>query len=103
MTRMMIAGFAIVALAGTACADEYVNGYYRSDGSYVAPHYRSSPNRHRYDNYSSQGNTNPYTFQPGYQPHEFSSPPAYNSGYGGYGGYGFGGSDYKSFFDIHTQ
>jgi len=39
----------------------HVNGYYRSNGTYVAPHYRTSPNSTRYDNYSHHGNYNPYT------------------------------------------
>jgi len=30
----------------------WVNGYYRSDGTYVRGHYRSSPNGLKYDNYS---------------------------------------------------
>ncbi len=39
----------------------HVKGYYRSNGTYVAPHTRSSPNSSPYDNYSYPGNTNPYT------------------------------------------
>jgi len=42
-------------------ADTYVNGYVRSDGTYVQPHFRSSGNSTTLDNYSAQGNTNPYT------------------------------------------
>jgi hypothetical protein len=38
-----------------------VNGYYRKNGTYVEPHYRSSPNSSPFDNYSFPGNTNPYT------------------------------------------
>ena len=30
----------------------HVNGYYRSNGTYVAPHYRTAPNSFKYDNYS---------------------------------------------------
>lgn len=44
-----------------------VRGYYKpSTGRYVAPHYRSSPNSTRYDNYSTKGNYNPYTGKKGY-------------------------------------
>ena len=46
-------------------ADQYVKGHTRSDGTYVAPHYRSTPNNVQYDNYSTKGNTNPYTGQRG--------------------------------------
>lgn len=65
--------------SATALADEYVNGYTRSDGRYVQGHYKTEANDRRWDNYSSQGNTNPYTGERGYKPHEYSNPPAYNS------------------------
>lgn len=42
-------------------AQVHVNGYFRKDGTYVQPHYRSSPNKSTYDNYSTKGNINPYT------------------------------------------
>lgn len=38
-----------------------VRGYYRSNGTYVAPHYRSDPDSSPYNNWSYPGNTNPYT------------------------------------------
>lgn len=46
-------------------ADTYVDGYSRSDGTYVEGHYRSSPNDTVYDNYSTDGNVNPYTGKEG--------------------------------------
>lgn len=58
---------ALLALSAQATADEYVNGYYRQDGTYVAPHMRSSPNKQQWDNYSTKGNINPYTGQHGTQ------------------------------------
>jgi hypothetical protein len=59
----------------SAIADTYVKGHTRSDGTYVQPHYRSSPNNYKFDNYSSQGNTNPYNGQQGsVNPY---TPPAY--------------------------
>lgn len=39
----------------------HVKGYYRKDGTYVQPHYRSSPDGDPYNNYSYPGNANPYT------------------------------------------
>ena len=48
-----------------AHADTYVNGYYRNNGTYVAPHYRSSPDSSFNNNWSVQGNVNPYTGQSG--------------------------------------
>lgn len=53
------------ATSAPALADQYVNGYVRQDGTYVAPHMRSSPNSTQSDNYSTQGNTNPYTGERG--------------------------------------
>ncbi len=46
-------------------AQTYVKGYYRKNGTYVAPHYRSSPNSTKNDNYSTKGNYNPYTGKSG--------------------------------------
>lgn len=50
-----------------AFAQVRVEGYYRKDGTYVAPHYRSSPNSSKSDNYSTKGNYNPYTGKKGTQ------------------------------------
>lgn len=58
--------FAIALLVASAAqAQTYVDGYVRKDGTYVAPHIRSDSNSTKADNYSSQGNTNPYTGQKG--------------------------------------
>jgi len=43
-----------------------VRGYYKSSGIYVQPHYRSNTNSYKWDNYSSQGNTNPWNGKKGY-------------------------------------
>ena len=58
---------AAASLVGGASveAQVYVNGYTRSNGTYVPGHYRSSPNSTQRDNYSTYGNTNPYTGQRG--------------------------------------
>jgi hypothetical protein len=42
-------------------AQVHVNGYYRSNGTYVLPYTRSSPDGNPYNNYSYPGNVNPYT------------------------------------------
>ena len=59
--RYFILGLASLLISTIAFADTYVSGYYRSDGTYVAPHYRSSPNSTKSDNWSQSGNVNPYT------------------------------------------
>lgn len=76
----MKAIIAIVALAASsmAFADQYVRPHVTKDGTYVEGYHRSSPNNNRYDNYSSQGNINPYTGQRGTERNEYSNPPAYN-------------------------
>lgn len=43
-----------------------VKGYYKpSTGRYVAPHYKTTPNRTKLDNFSTKGNYNPYTGKKG--------------------------------------
>jgi len=39
----------------------------RSSGTYVAPHYSSTPNSFKFDNWSSKGNSNPFTGKKGYK------------------------------------
>lgn len=53
----------------------WVNGYTKSNGTYVEGHYRTAPNSTNVDNFSTKGNTNPYTGQAGY------ITPDYNSNY----------------------
>jgi parvulin-like peptidyl-prolyl isomerase len=61
--------FAVLALMATsAFAQVHVNGYTRQNGTYVAPHYRTAPNNTISDNYSTQGNVNPYTGRAGTVP-----------------------------------
>jgi len=59
--------------------------YTRKDGTYVAPHYRSSPNDTKMDNWSTRGNTNPYTGQPGTRDpygNSYGTSPYGNNSYG---------------------
>ena len=42
-------------------ASEHVRGHLRKDGKYIAPHNRTKANKTQRDNWSSKGNTNPYT------------------------------------------
>lgn len=62
--RLIIAALLPVALlcvVGEVTAQVRVKGYFKKDGTYVAPHVRSSPNATTSDNYSTKGNYNPYT------------------------------------------
>lgn len=45
-----------------------VGGYTKSNGTYVKPHYRTAPNSTNRDNFSTRGNTNPYTGKSGWIP-----------------------------------
>lgn len=68
---------ALALLSSTVFAkDVSVDGYMRKDGTYVQPSHRSAPDNIQHNNYSSQGNMNPYTGQqgtvqpqPNYQPY----------------------------------
>jgi opacity protein-like surface antigen len=63
----------LVAMAAPAlAADTYVQGYHRSDGTYVAPHYRSAPDSTPNNNWSTIPNVNPHTGQPGTRQPDFS-------------------------------
>lgn len=68
-------------LAFASFADEYVNGYFRKDGTYVQGYFKSSPNVTNRDNYSTQGNLNPHTGTEGTRAPDYSSQ-AYNYGDG---------------------
>jgi hypothetical protein len=45
--------------------DVPVDEHSKKDGTYVPPHYRTKKNKTEYDNYSAEGNYNPYTGKKG--------------------------------------
>jgi hypothetical protein len=64
--RVLVIVAALLTVAGLALArDVSVRGYFRSNGTYVAPHMRSAPDGNFYNNWSTKGNVNPYTGEPG--------------------------------------
>lgn len=74
MKKVILAVAALLSAASFAYArDVYVNGYYRNDGTYVAPHHRSAPDGNPYNNWSHRGNVNPYTGERGYRNDGFNS------------------------------
>lgn len=86
--------FIIAFLFTTALsfAQVSVKGCYRSNGTYVQPHQRTAPNNTRNDNWTTEGNVNPYTGKAGTLPRDgYSSKntsstssygtPAYKSTY----------------------
>ena len=71
--KSFVLGFAALSmLAGMAHAQSTttVRGHTRSDGTYVAPHSRTTPNSTRNDNWSTRGNTNPNTGKAGTKPRD---------------------------------
>jgi hypothetical protein len=61
-----IKGFVLTVICflitfSSAATDVHVKGYYKKDGTYIAPHYRSAPNATVIDNWSTYGNINPHT------------------------------------------
>ncbi len=43
----------MASLATSASASVFVNGYFKGNGTYVAPHFRSSPDGFTFNNYSN--------------------------------------------------
>jgi len=60
-------------------ADTSVSGYYRKNGTYVQPHYRTNPNSTINDNYSTAPNVNPYTGERGTRSPDYSYPSGYTA------------------------
>lgn len=65
----VLAGFVLTALSFFAesiyAQDVHVRAYTRSDGTQVQAHYRSAPDGNFDNNWSTLGNVNPYTGEPG--------------------------------------
>ncbi|MBU3677688.1 MAG: hypothetical protein FGM54_10995 [Chitinophagaceae bacterium] len=59
----------------------YQSGYYNNSGTYVQPHVKTTSNNTNWDNYSTSGNTNPYTGESGTKARDYSSG-SYNYGSG---------------------
>lgn len=70
----LIVALLCFAVALLPAKDVHVKGYTRKDGTYVAPHVRTSPNKTRNDNYSTRGNVNPYTGKAGTKPRDHELP-----------------------------
>jgi hypothetical protein len=65
MKRLIFAAAVLAATSASAQPAHHVRGYVTENGTYVAPHYQTNPNGTTSDNYSTQGNINPYTGQTG--------------------------------------
>lgn len=78
MKKLILTILAATLIAPATSAQVRVEGYVKSDGTYVAPHYRSKPNSTKLDNYSTKGNVNPYTGKVGTK-NVYSNPYNYGS------------------------
>jgi hypothetical protein len=78
-----------------ALANQYVHGYTRSNGTYVRPYYRSSPNGTVTDNFSYRGNVNPYTGARGTNRYIHDKTSPYYQGPDSHGRVGHGGAPFQ--------
>lgn len=80
-------------LTCTAASAEHVNGYIRSNGTYVQGYERSDRDNTVTNNYSYQGNQNPYTGTTGTNRYEHdTTSPYFNGTPDSQGNYGHSGN-----------
>lgn len=77
LRKAVTVGIFSLTVTSPALADTFVNGHSRSDGTYVQPHYRSTPDGNFSNNWSTRGNVNPYTGQWGTRQYPSQSFPNY--------------------------
>ena len=85
----------VVAWNIPAFANQYVHGYMRSNGTYVRPYYRSSPNGTVTDNFSYKGNINPYTGATGTNRYIHDKTSPYYQGPDSHGRIGHRGASFQ--------
>lgn len=78
---LFVLAFVLTSVLSYAQNQIWVNGYYKSDGSYVQGHYRQTPNSTNHDNWSTTTQLNPYTNESGARAKDYSAQ-AYNYGAG---------------------
>ena len=65
LTAALTLAFLILAPVAAWTGETPVDGYYRKDGTYVAPHWRSTPDSSYNNNWTTWPNVNPHTGQQG--------------------------------------
>jgi hypothetical protein len=69
MRTAVVTALAIICVCSFSLADakgsHSVRGHSKKDGTRVAPHHATNPNKSKRDNWSSKGNRNPYTGKEG--------------------------------------
>ena len=77
--RVFVAVITMVLFALPVIAGNYVEGYTKSDGTYVSGHYRSTADGNYNNNYSVEGNYNPNTGKMGTKKRTWTNKsPSYN-------------------------
>lgn len=67
LISILLISLSLLSIALPASAATRVRGYTTKRGAYVAPHYRSTKDYTKHNNYSYKGNRNPYTGKKGYK------------------------------------
>ncbi|MDU7525126.1 MAG: hypothetical protein E7K72_27800 [Roseomonas mucosa] len=95
MLRFALALAVAVAVTAPAFAQgaDYVSPYTRRDGTMVQGHFRSAPDSTLLNSYTTRGNTNPFTGEPGYR----NPSPSYGGSYGQSSRSSGYGSSYRRF------
>ena len=65
--------FFVISAISFAQSSTYVNGYTKKDGTNVQGYYKTKSDNTNTNNYSTKGNTNYYTGEPGSKPKDYSS------------------------------
>ena len=60
LRKIVLAAAVTLTASSPSWADQYVQGYYRSDGTYVQPYWRSDPDGNPFNNFACPGNLNPH-------------------------------------------
>lgn len=74
LLMLIVTTFSAIAFCQSSV---HVNGYFRKNGTYVQPHFRTAPNNTVYDNWSTSGNINPYTGTKGTKSSNYYYIPSY--------------------------
>ena len=79
MRKLVLAAVALATISPAFAG--HVNGYTRSNGTYVAPYERSDADRTVTNNWSFQSNVNPYTGAVGHDEYTHSPSSPFYRGY----------------------
>lgn len=68
------------SIPSSSTSDHYQNGYQRSDGTPVQGHYKTNNDNTNTNNYSTSGNSNPYTGETGSRAKDYSNDATHYGG-----------------------